>query len=98
MLGQENSPTIEPWVSERSCNKQIPVRILPPQAWGIIGSQCSLQRSLRVWRNCNQFRQIQFNNYYLEIKRLYRPAAARKAGALSHCSQVNSGSSRPKWP
>jgi hypothetical protein len=49
MLGQENSPTIEPWVSERSCKKQIPVRILPPQAWGIIGSQCSLQRSLREY-------------------------------------------------
>ena len=26
----------------------------------------------------------------------YKPAAARNIGALSHCSQVNSGSSRPK--
>jgi hypothetical protein len=29
---------------------------------------------------------------------LYRPAAARSAAALSVFSQVNSGSSRPKWP
>jgi hypothetical protein len=28
----------------------------------------------------------------------YRPASARKAAALSVDSQVNSGSSRPKWP
>jgi hypothetical protein len=68
MLGQDNSPTIEPWVSERSCNQQNPVRILPPQAWGIIGSQCSLQRSLRVWRNCNQFRQVQPKYSCLEAK------------------------------
>ncbi len=29
---------------------------------------------------------------------LYSPAAARSAAALSVFSQVNSGSSRPKWP
>ena len=29
---------------------------------------------------------------------LYRPASARSAAALSVASQVNSGSSRPKWP
>jgi hypothetical protein len=28
----------------------------------------------------------------------YSPASARSAAALSVCSQVNSGSSRPKWP
>ncbi len=28
----------------------------------------------------------------------YKPAAARSAAALSVRSQVNSGSSRPKWP
>lgn len=28
----------------------------------------------------------------------YRPAAARRAAALSVRSQVNSGSLRPKWP
>lgn len=31
-------------------------------------------------------------------KDYFRPAAARSAAALSVRSQVNSGSSRPKWP
>lgn len=31
-------------------------------------------------------------------KNYFRPAAARSAAALSVRSQVNSGSSRPKWP
>ncbi len=34
----------------------------------------------------------------LVLRTYFKPAAARRAAALSVRSQVNSGSSRPKWP
>ena len=70
-------------VSERRCKDVFTSSSKPGEQFSLNMNTCSLQRSLEALL-------IQY--------RYYKPADAFNAATRSRASQVNSGSSRPKWP